>query len=157
MKRSREPHGILAGERYPHGVIRAAGVAGDEHALYGRFALAQRCLESATLLGNFPRLGAQRAAFALERGEGAVGLRDGPLRGAQRIARFFARLFLVLELLAQLLDAAAKRPEVFLFRRAGAEREKRQQNKKRLEDQAFAFPWLTTAAVRLATSAASPR
>jgi hypothetical protein len=64
-----------------------------------------------------PRRGAQLAAFGLERGERAVGLRDRPLGVAQRVARLAAGALLAVELLVKRAQAAAQQLELFLPRR----------------------------------------
>jgi len=52
-------------------------------------------------------------ALGHDAGQRAVGLRDGALGVAQRIARFAFRAFLALEVLLQRLDARAQRLQVF--------------------------------------------
>ncbi len=135
-------------------------MAGEQHALDGALALGQRRLERAAALGEARRLGRQAALFRCKAGERAIGLRNGPLRGAQRVPGFLAGFLLLLQLLRQGVDARAQRLEVFFLAGGKAiERSKSQDKKRELPQllQALAFPWLATAAVRLAISSASPR
>jgi hypothetical protein len=148
---------IFTRESDPQRIGRAAGLARDQHAPDRLLALGEKLRQRAPPLGEPHRFGAQRAPFGFEGGERAVGFRDCTLRGAQRVTRFAPRFFLFLQLLGQAFDAAAKRLKVrFFWRGKRTEREK-SEREERESLQAFAFPWLATAAVRLAISSASPR
>ena len=114
-------------------------------------------LQRGAPLRNVGRFGAQPAAFGLQQGERAGSLGDRPLRAAQRIARFLARFLLALELAIQRLDAPAQRLQLFLpaCRLCRASGDGKRQEKG--AGQACTFPCADTAAMRLATSSASPR
>jgi hypothetical protein len=128
-----------------------------QHAADRRLALGCQPLEGAAPVGNARRLGAHLPGFGLDAGQRAVGLRDGALGVAQGVARLAPGAFLALELLLQRLDARAQRLQVFAPRlRLNGERRAAEDEKKRA-DQAFAFPWAATAAMRRAISSASPR
>jgi hypothetical protein len=76
-------------------------MARREQALDRRLALAERALERVAALGYARRLGAQPPCLDPQRRKGAVGVGDGALRVAQRIARLAPRGFLVLQLLGK--------------------------------------------------------
>ncbi|TMI00338.1 MAG: hypothetical protein E6H43_11855 [Betaproteobacteria bacterium] len=157
MQRARESRGVIAGERHPQGVWPAAGVTGGEHALDAGLALGERALERAASLRDLRRLGAQALALRLERGERAVGVGDRALGIAQRIARLALFAFPALQFLLQRIDAGTQRLQIFLPRRAlRGERGKREREKQR-PPQALTLPCADTAAMRFATSSASPR
>jgi hypothetical protein len=100
MQLPRDRRRILAGERDAHGVGSARGGARREHALERGAPLGEQALGAAAALGDTSGVGAQRPRLALQRGEGAVRIRDGALGIAQRVARFAPGLFLGLEFLA---------------------------------------------------------
>jgi hypothetical protein len=157
LQRARDRSRVLAGERDAQAVGRAAGMAREQHALDRRLALGERRLERAPAFGVARRFAAQRALLGAERREAAIRLGDGALGGAQRVARFLARFFLFLELLVQRVDLCPQRLQVCFFCGGkGIEGEEEKRDDRDLS-QAFAFPWLATAAVRCATSAGSPR
>src|SRR5436309_3393461 len=111
----------------------------------------------ASSLRELRRLGAQALALRLERGERAVGVGDRALGIAQRIARLALFAFPALQFLLQRIDAGTKRLQIFLPRRAlRRERGKREREKVR-PPQALTLPCADTAAMRFATSSASPR
>jgi hypothetical protein len=157
VHRARHRGRIVAGQRHPQVVRRAGGVAGEQHALERRLALAKARFERLALLGEAGGFGAQAPALRLEPGERAVGLRDRALGGAQRVARFLARAFLFLELARERVDAAAQRLEILLARLAERIDEKEREERGEGALQALAFPWLATAARRRESSAGSPR
>jgi len=134
-------------------------VARGQHAADRRLALAGGTLERLSPLGDPGAFGAQPPALGLERGERAIGIGDGALGLAQRIARLALAAFLALEVRLQLLDAPAQGIEVRLPRRLGLGAERRTARRRREEDadQALAFPCAATAAMRCAISSASPR
>src|SRR5213080_4189364 len=157
VQRARESRGVIAGERHPQGVWPAAGVTGGEHALDAGLALGERALERAASLRDLRRLGTQALALRLERGERAVGVGDRALGIAQRIARLALFAFPALQFLLQRIDAGTQRLQIFLPRRAlRGERGKREREKQR-PPQALTLPCADTAAMRFATSSASPR
>jgi hypothetical protein len=148
---------IFARQRDAQRIGRAARLARDQHAPDRFLALGEEPRQCALTLAEAHRLGAQCAAFGFEGGERAVRFRDRTLRGAQRVARLAPGFLLFLQLLVELFDPAAKRLQVrFLGRGKRIEREKSEREEREFL-QAFAFPWLATAAVRLAISSASPR
>jgi hypothetical protein len=102
-------------------------------------------------------LGAQAAA--LDRGlrEGAVCLRDGALRFAQRVARLAAAAFLAIQRLLQRFDPNAQRLEIGLPRLPWRAERREAQRGEEKADQALAFPCAATEAMRFSISAASPR
>jgi len=157
MKSARNCRGILARQRHAQGVGRAARLARSEHAPERRLPLGERALKYAPPLRERRRLGAQRSAFSVEPGEGAVGLRDRALRIAQRVACFIARFLFLFQFLAQRFDAASKRLEVFVPGCCKSGSQPKSQEKEKNAAQALAFPCADTAAMRLATSPASPR
>jgi len=148
---------VVAGERNAQGVGRAGRLARREQALDRALAPGDRPLQAATLGCDVRGLRAQAASFGSQCGEGAVDVRDGPLRIAQRVARLPARRFAGLELPAQGTDPGAQLVQLVLPRRRlrGACREAQRED----EDprQTLAFPCAETAAMRFATSSASPR
>jgi hypothetical protein len=132
-------------------------VAREHHPLDRALALLEGALELAAPGAQPPGFLVEGARLGLQRGEGAVGLRDGPLGAAQRVARFLLVLFLLLQLRGERVDAAAQRPQVFFSSRGkcGKRKDKQQESDRLL--QVFAFPWLATEATRFAISSASPR
>jgi hypothetical protein len=133
-------------------------VARDEHPLDCRLALGDEPLQGAPALGDARRLRAQPAPLGERARERAVRLGDGALGLAQGIAGLAALGFLVLELALQRVDSASQGLQLLLLgsglrRRRGGEGEP----EKERADQAFAFPWAETAAMRRSTSAGSPR
>jgi hypothetical protein len=148
---------VLAGKQHAHCVGRAAPLARGEHAADRRPALGKGALQRLTALGNRGGLGARLADFRLQRGERAVGLRNGALGLAQRVARFLAGIFLLLELLRQGPDARTKRGEVFFFRGMGCGCRREGEGEDQEPIQALAFPWADTAAMRFWISVGSPR
>jgi hypothetical protein len=100
MQLPRDRRRISAGECDAHGVGSACGGARAEHALERSTALGEQALGAAAALGDASGVGAQRARLGLQRGEGAVRIRDGALGIAQRVACFAPGLFLGLEFLA---------------------------------------------------------
>jgi hypothetical protein len=157
VQRAPERGGVVAGKRHAQGVGGAARLARREQALDRRFALGRCALEVAALGREARRLATQGARLGLQRGEGAVDVRDGALRIAQRVARFPARRFPGLELAAQGIDPRAQLAQLVRPRRRlrGACREAQRED----EDprQTLVFPCADTAAMRFATSSASPR
>jgi hypothetical protein len=147
----------LARKRDPQHVGRARCLARGEQAADRRFLPGERAFQRGAPACDPRRLVADLARLRLDSGERAVGLRNGALGVAQRVARFAARAFLALEVVLELLDARAQRFEVGLPRlplRAGRREAKREQDE---ADQALAFPCAATAAMRFSISAWSPR
>jgi hypothetical protein len=128
-----------------------------EQALDRRLALAERALERVAALGESRRLGAQPPCLDAQRREGPIGVGNGALGVAQRIARLAPRGFLVLQLLGKGFDAGAQGLQLFILR-CGLCRERREaQGENKSADQTLALPCAETAAMRRATSWASPR
>jgi hypothetical protein len=119
--------------------------------------LRERALQQPALLRDRKRLGAHLAALFFEQRERAVCLRDGALGGAQAITRLFARFLFALELPRERVDAAAQRFEILFFRCREGRGRPQGERKKKDSCQVFAFPCAETAAMRFATSFASPR
>jgi hypothetical protein len=99
----------------------------------------------------------RRAALGLQVAQRAVGVRDGALRVAQRVARLAPVGFLLAEPGLERLDARAQRFQVLLAAclRSGACGEGEAEED--CPDQGLALPCAETAATRRATSSASPR
>jgi len=108
---ARERGGALARECHAQHVGRAGLLARGEQAADRRFLPGERALQRGASRRDPRRLLADLARLGLDPGERAVGLRDGALGVAQRIARLAARAFLALEVFLQLLDAGAQRLE----------------------------------------------
>jgi hypothetical protein len=150
--------GVLAGERDLQRVGRARGVARGEEAPERRLALLELRAERAPAHGEALELGLRGAALGLEQPQLAVGLRDRALGVAQRVARLAAAGFLLAQVVAQRVDAAAQRRQVLLAPALRRQRGRgREQGGEEGALQAFAFPWAETAATRRSISAASPR
>jgi hypothetical protein len=133
-------------------------VARGQHAADRRLALAGGALERLAPLRDARALRPQPAALGLGLRQRAVGLRDGALRVAQRVARLAFAAFLFLQRLLQRLDPLAQGIEVRLARRLGLGAERRTARRREEDaDQALAFPCAATAAMRRAISSASPR
>jgi hypothetical protein len=99
----------------------------------------------------------RRAAFGFQVAQRAVGVRDGALRVAQRVARLAPVGFLLAEPGLERLDARAQRLQVLLAAclRSGTCGEGKAEEE--YPDQGLALPCAETAATRRATSSASPR
>jgi hypothetical protein len=138
-------------------VHAAGGVARREHpakrGLLARYARLERFLPDR----QARQLRLCRAALGLQVAQRAVGVRDGALRVAQRIARLAPIGFLRVEPGLQRLDARAQRAQVRLAAclRSGTRGEG--EGDEQRADQVLALPCADTTATRRATSSASPR
>jgi hypothetical protein len=132
-------------------------MAREQHACHSPLPFGERALEPPALIGARRSLRADLAGLGFERPQRAVGLRNGALRVAQRVARLAPRLLLVLELTAERLDAALQRLEIFFFRGRSDGAGPQAERKKKDSPQALTFPCAETAAMRFATSSALPR
>lgn len=157
MEAPPEIGGIVARERRAHHVGRGECLAREEKALDRSPAFRQRALQPLALGVDARRFGAQLLSLRFEPGERAVRFRDGALRLAQGVARLAPLAFLALELALQRLDAAAQRIEIALAlrRRRGPCRDGEREEER--AGQALTLPCAETAAMRFATSSASPR
>jgi hypothetical protein len=147
---------ILAREGDAQRLGRAPRLARREHAADRRLALGKRALLRPAALSEGGGLRAHLPALGLKCRERAVRVRDGALGVAQRVARFPARFFLLLQLLRQRPDARPQCRQVFFFRgmsRRCGEGDGEEEN----PIQARAFPCADTAEMRFAISSASPR
>jgi len=151
------PHArrIVARQRGAHDVRRGERLACQEQPLDGRLPVGERSLEPLALLGDARSLGAQLPSFAVQLGKGAIGLRNGALRLAQGIARFALLVFLGLQLFLERFDPLAQALQIARRRLRGEYRGGDDERSR--ADQALALPCAETAAMRLATSLASPR
>jgi hypothetical protein len=155
---AREGRRVLSGERDAQRVGRARRLARGQHAADRRLASGSLALKREAATRDARALGAQPPALGLERGERAIGLGDGALGAAQRVARLAPAALFFLQVPLQRVDAAAQGIEVRLPRRLGLGAERRAARRREEEaDQALAFPCAATAAMRLAISSASPR
>jgi hypothetical protein len=157
MQPARDFSRLLTRERGAQRIGRAARGARREQPPERRFAradfilqLAPPRLERALRLARFLR-------FALEAPQRAVGVRDRGLRGAQRLARLAPVGLLALQRGPERRDPRAQRGEVFFPGGGGRRWRGDQQRDSERPDQAFALPCADTAAMRRATSPASPR
>jgi hypothetical protein len=101
-------------------------------------------------LGDALRRGAQRALFGGEPREAAVGLRDGALRVAQRVARLAPRTFFRFQFFRERVDARAQLRQLLLPRLRLRDAD---QQKKNGKNQTLALPCAATAAMRFSISA----
>jgi hypothetical protein len=131
-------------------------VARGKHADDSRLPRGERALEGGAALGQGGGLAAQPAALGLQRGEGAVRLRDRALRIAQGVARLLAGCFLFLQLLRERADARAQGGKILFLRGMRRQRGDGEGEQDR-PLQARAFPCADTAAMRFSISDASPR
>ncbi len=117
--------------------------------------------EGALLEGAARREAADLGAGLARRGflrlQRAVGGGNRHLGGAQRVARLAPVGFPALQFGPQRFDARAQRRKVFLPRRPQRRAGGEQQGGSEKGFQALVFPCAATAAMRLATSAGSPR
>jgi hypothetical protein len=101
--------------------------------------------------------GARLARLGVERPQRAVGVGDCDFGSAQRVARFAPAGFPAFELAAQRLDARAQGRQIFFprstLRGIGCQEDCSDDE----TVQTLAFPCAETAAIRFATSSASPR
>jgi hypothetical protein len=132
-------------------------MAREQHALHGLLPLGERALEAPALIGDGRGFRADLQGLGFELPQGAVRLRNGALRIAQRVARLPAGLLLALEIAAQRLDAASQRLQIFLLRGRDDGAGPQAERKKKDPPQALTLPWAETAAMRFATSSALPR
>jgi hypothetical protein len=153
----RDVGGVLARERDLQRVGRARGVARGEEAPERGLAPLELVAQRAVARGEALELGLRAAALCLQQPQLAVGLRDRALGVAQRVARLAAAGFLLAEIVAQRLDAAAQRRQVLLAARMRGRARGDEQAEDEAADQAFALPWALTAATRRSISAGSPR
>jgi hypothetical protein len=109
------------------------------------------------LHGQVGGFDAQLPVLGLQRGERAIGIRYGALGVAQGIARFAAGCLLRLQLGLQRLDAAAQRLQVALVRRRLCRERGAGESERNEARQTLALPCAETAAMRRASSSASPR
>ena len=157
MQAPAEVRRIVAGKRRTQRVRRGERLARQQYALDRRLTLGERALESLALRRQAGGLDAQLPVLGLQRSEGAVRLRDRALGVAQRIARFAARCLLRLQLGLQRLDAAAQRLQVALVRGRLCRERGAGESERNEARQTLALPCAETAAMRRATSSASPR
>jgi hypothetical protein len=105
-------------------------------------------------LGDALRRIAQGALFGGEPRQPAIGLRDGALRVAQRVARLAARAFLGLQFPGERVDARAQLGKLLFPRLRLRDADQEEEGGK---NQVFALPCAATAAMRFSISAGSPR
>jgi hypothetical protein len=146
---------IVARQRGAHDVRRGERLSCEEQALYRGLPISERSFEPLALLGDARSFGAQLPRFADQLGERAIGFRNGALRLAQAIARFALLGFLGLYLFLEGLDSLAQALQIARRRLCGECRGGDGERKR--ADQTLALPCAETAAMRLATSLASPR
>src|SRR5204863_2288101 len=103
---------IVARERRAHDVGGAQSLAREEQPLHRALAAGDHALEPLAPLAEPRGLDAQLPAFGLQYRERAVGVRDGALGVAQRVARLAALAFLRLEVVAEPFDARAQLLEI---------------------------------------------
>ena len=116
MDLARDRRGIVAGERHAQRIgPRRCGARG-EHALERLALRGETALRLAPTLADASRGCAQRAFLGLQRGEAAVGLRDGTLRVTQRVARLAPSAFLLFELLRDGVDPRAQLRQLLIPR-----------------------------------------
>jgi hypothetical protein len=157
VKAARHGRRVFAGERHAQRVGRAVRLLRGEHAAERLLALGERTFEERAPRADRGGLAADLLSLGLELGERAVRRRNRALGLAQRVARLLADLLLPVELPGERVDAAAKRLQVFLLRGRRCGPGPQRKRKKKDAPQALAFPCAETAAMRLATSAWSPR
>jgi hypothetical protein len=174
MEFARRIRQVFARQRQAHEIGRAAGQAGDrarrEQPPERGPAGFQRPLLGAPALGKLSDGGAHRARFGFERLQRAVGIGDRALGVAQGVARLAPVGFPAFEFGAERFDPRAQGGQVFFACRTGAragravcQRSGARERRSDEEDcggtaaQVLAFPCAETAAMRLATSAGSPR
>jgi hypothetical protein len=129
----------------------------EQHALDCRLPLGERFLQRLASRRKARAIGLQLPAFRLQCSERAIGIRDGALGFAQRIARFGARCFLLLELFRERADAAAQLVEISFTRGCECGKCRARSYEAERAYQALALPCAETAAMRRSISAASPR
>jgi hypothetical protein len=132
-------------------------VAGEEHALDRGALRGEPALEFGAPCGDARRFGRDLLAFGLQRGKRAVRLGDGALGSPQRVARFLAGFLLVAQLPVERFDARPQGFQVIVLARSESIDRNYGDQESASFCQAFAFPWLATAAMRFSTSAGSPR
>jgi hypothetical protein len=152
-----ERAGIVARKRGAHEIGRAGRLACHEQPLERPAALGEQPLELAAAPRDARRLGARARAVGGEPRQAAVRFRDRALGIAQRVARLAARGFLRFELALQRLDAAAQLLQLGFARRPDRRGRGEGERQSAEADQTLALPCADTAAVRRATSSASPR
>jgi hypothetical protein len=145
---------IVAGERHSQHLGRGGHGARGEHALERGALCDEPLLLLAPALGDALRRRLQRALFGGKPRQASIGLRDGALRVAQRVARLAARAFLRFQLLREGVDARAQLRQLLLSRLRLRDADQQEKSGK---DQTFALPCASTAAMRFSISAASPR
>jgi hypothetical protein len=154
---ARDVRGVLAGERDLERVGRARRVARGKDAAERCLLAGQARLERALARGEARELRLQCMPLRLERAQPPVGVGDGALGVAQRVARLAPLRLLLAQPGLERLDARAQRLQVLLAARSGGRAGAEQQREDERAPQAFAFPCAAVAATRRATSSASPR
>ncbi len=158
IERARKRAGVVARQGDAQRVGRAGRLARGQHALDRRLALGERALERAAPLGDTGRFAAQAHALGLQRGERAVGFRDGAFGVAQRVARLAASALGPLHLRAECFDATTQCLQLLVLCQRGRRRCCHYHEQQRqAANQALTFPCAETAAMRRAASSGSPR